>query len=201
MPRQALLLFVKNPIPGRTKTRLAASVGDAMALRMYHQLCAWTRRQAAGLTGVDPFVYYSNAITADDDWPNDRFTKRLQHPGGLGERLAAGFAEAFVAGYERVIVTGSDCPGIDTDYLEAAFAGLDAHDVVIGPALDGGYTLLGLRQPAPELFKGIAWSTDTVLTATLSQAAAAGRSVHQLAPLSDVDHIEDWHHYGWPLPT
>ena len=200
MSRPALLLFIKNPIPGKTKTRLAASVGNEMALKMYHQLCDWTREQSQALPGVDRYLYYSNEIVEDDAWPTAHFHKRLQYQGELGERMLAGFRAAFAAGHDRAVIIGSDCPGIDTAYLATAFAALEDDDVVIGPALDGGYTLLGMRVLTPELFEDVAWSTDAVLPTTLERAATAGRTVKQLAPLSDVDYLEDWQSYGWPLP-
>jgi glycosyltransferase A (GT-A) superfamily protein (DUF2064 family) len=171
MSENALLLFIKNPIPGKTKTRLAADVGDEKALRMYHILCNWTREQALGLTGADRHLYYSDEIMA-----------------------------AFAAGYQRVIIIGSDCPGIDSDYLQAALVALENDDVVIGPALDGGYTLLGMRSFIPSLFTDVAWSTAEVLPTTLARAAAADKTVHKLKPLSDVDYLEDWLGYGWAMP-
>jgi len=200
MSDSALLLFIKNPIPGKTKTRLAGDVGNEMALKMYHKLTDWTRTQALGLSAVDRYLYYSNEVTAGDAWLEQDFHKRLQHPGDLGERMSEGFRSAFEEGYDKVVIIGSDCPGIDTAYLSQAFAALDSHDVVVGPALDGGYTLLGMRTFTPTLFKNIAWSTKEVLTSTLARASAAGRSVQQLKPLSDVDYLADWLGYGWPLP-
>jgi rSAM/selenodomain-associated transferase 1 len=200
MSENALLLFIKNPIPGKTKTRLAADVGNKMALRMYHILCDWTREQAQGLTDTDRYLYYSDEITEPDTWPAEDFHKRLQNPGDLGERMAEGLRAVFAAGHRRVIIIGSDCPGIDTDYLNAAFAALENDDVVIGPALDGGYTLLGMRSFTPSLFTDVAWSTQEVLPTTLARAAEASKSVHQLKPLSDVDYLEDWLGYGWAMP-
>ncbi len=197
----ALLIFIKNPISGQTKTRLASDVGNEMALRMYHILCDWTREQALGLTGVDRYLYYSNEIVFDDSWPNTAFHKRLQHQTpDLGGRMLAGIEAAFATGHDKVIVIGSDCPGIDTDYLNEAFAALDEHDVVIGPALDGGYTLLGMRTLSPTLFEDVAWSTEEVLPTTLARAKAAGLTVRQLKPLSDVDYLADWLGYGWTMP-
>jgi len=197
----ALLIFIKNPIPGQTKTRLASDVGNDMALRMYHLLCDWTREQALGLVEVDRYLYYSNDITTNDAWPNDAFHKRLQHQTpNLGGRMLAGFEAAFAADHNKVVIIGSDCPGIDTDYLNDAFTALDDHDIVIGPALDGGYTLLGMRKLSPTLFNDVAWSTEEVLPTTLARAEAAGLSVQLLAPLSDVDYLADWLGYGWALP-
>jgi len=197
----ALLIFIKNPIPGHTKTRLAADVGNKMALRMYHILCDWTREQALGLSAHDRYLYYSNEVIAKDLWPAAAFRKRLQYQtSDLGGRMLAGFRDAFADGHGKVIIIGSDCPGIDTDYLNEAFGALNDHDVVVGPALDGGYTLLGMRTLATTLFENIAWSTDEVLPTTLARAASAGLSVHQLSPLSDVDYLADWLSYGWALP-
>lgn len=196
----ALLLFVKNPIAGKTKTRLAADVGDEMALKMYHILTDWTRQQASGLTGVDRYLWYSESITTDDAWPPEAYHKKQQVGAGLGERMEHALAEAFAAGHDRAIIIGSDCPGITTEYLTEAFAALDDHDVVIGPALDGGYTLLGMRSLHPTLFRNIEWSTEEVLPVTLQRAADKKLSVKQLSPLSDVDYLEDWLGYGWALP-
>ncbi|MEM6769107.1 MAG: TIGR04282 family arsenosugar biosynthesis glycosyltransferase [Bacteroidota bacterium] len=196
----ALILFIKNPIPGKTKTRLAADVGDAMALKMYHRLTEWTRSQAEGLQDVRRYLWYSSFINHEDAWPAEVFEKHLQRGEGLGERMEAAFHHAFSAGHERVIIIGSDCPGITTEYLEVAFTALEENDVVIGPALDGGYTLLGMRALHLSLLRDMAWSTEAVLPETLRRAGAAGLSVQQLSPLSDVDYLEDWLSYGWALP-
>ncbi|MEO0734949.1 MAG: TIGR04282 family arsenosugar biosynthesis glycosyltransferase [Bacteroidota bacterium] len=197
----ALLLMVKNPIPGKTKTRLAADVGNEMALKMYHHLLEWTREQALGLEeDVTRYLFYSNEVTKNDGWPAAKFVKALQHQGDLGERMQTAFVTAFAAGHERAIIIGSDCPGITTEYLREAFAALEDHDLVIGPALDGGYTLLGMRKLHSELFTEMEWSTDQVLPTTLARAAAANLRVAKLAPLSDVDYLEDWLSYGWLLP-
>ncbi|WP_255360120.1 TIGR04282 family arsenosugar biosynthesis glycosyltransferase [Lewinella sp. 4G2] len=195
------MLFVKNPIPGKTKTRLAASVGDDMALKMYGILTRWTRDQAAGLgDAVTRYVYYSSFIPDNDDWPEVDFSKRLQQGDDLGSRMQAAFSEVFAAGHDAIIVIGSDCPGITTAYLEQAFAALTLHDVVVGPALDGGYTLLGTRKEDADLFSDISWSTNTVLRETLTKATQQQLTYVEQETLSDVDYLEDWQSYGWPLP-
>lgn len=196
----ALILFIKNPIAGKTKTRLAADVGDEMALKMYHRLTNWTREQAVGLQNIHRYLWYSDTVTEDDTWPAEQFDKHQQKGEGLGERMETAFDHAFAAGHDRVVIIGSDCPGITTEYLEEAFAALDNNDVVIGPALDGGYTLLGMRNLHLSLLRDMAWSTDSVLPDTLDRASQAGLSVQQLTPLSDVDYLEDWLSYGWALP-
>lgn len=197
----ALLILIKNPIPGKTKTRLAADVGNEMALKMYQQLMDWTRDQAIGLQDtVTCYLWYSEEVLTDDTWPNDRFRKAVQHSGGLGDRMEAAFHQAFADGHDRAIIIGSDCPGITTNYLQEGFTALTDHDLVIGPALDGGYTLLGLRKLEASLFHDMEWSTEQVLSITLQRAKNAGLSIKQLAPLSDVDYLEDWLSYGWLLP-
>ena len=89
------------------------------------------------------------------------------------------------------MIIGSDCLDLRTAHLEAAFAALDSHDYVLGPATDGGYYLLGMNAPEPALFQGIAWSTERVLSATLDKIAELGRTVSLLPALSDIDYEED----------
>ena len=197
----ALILFIKNPIPGKTKTRLAASVGDDMALKMYGILVRWTRDQAAGLeNSVTRYVYYSEETVPEGDFTEQIFRQRTQAGKDLGERMHNAFEEVFAAGHDRIIIIGSDCPGVTTEYLQRAFEQLTDTDAVIGPALDGGYTLLGLRKLSPTLFVDMDWSTDRVLPATVARCKELGWSVQQLPTLSDVDHLEDWYSYGWTLP-
>ncbi len=198
----ALILFIKNPIPGKTKTRLAATVGDEMALKMYSALTEWTREQAQGLGDeVTRYLYYSNEVIADDGWPESQFEKKLQKGNGLGERMERAFTECFGQGHEKVVVIGSDCPGVTTAYLRESFAALEAAEVVIGPAADGGYTLLGTTSLQVSFFRDMEWSTDRVYQQTLARAEAASLKFTRLATLVDVDHLEDWHSYGWTLPN
>ncbi|MBB4079349.1 hypothetical protein GGR28_001969 [Lewinella aquimaris] len=200
MQQPALLIMIKNPVAGRTKTRLAQDVGHDKALQMYRILMRHTRDQTLGLSGVTRYLHYSEFIDQNDDWPADDFTKLLQVGPGLGERMSAAFERAFAQGHDRVIVIGSDCPGVTAQLLEDAFAALLTHEVVIGPAHDGGYYLLGMRNPHPELFTEVAWSTAEVLEETLARTQEQGLSVKQLTALSDVDHLEDWLGYGWTMP-
>ena len=197
----ALILFIKNPIPGKTKTRLAASVGHAMALKMYGILVRWTRDQAAGLPdSVTRYVYYSEETVPDGDFADQIFQQRTQRGKDLGERMHNAFEEVSAAGHDGIVIIGSDCPGVTTQYLQRAFRQLTDSDAVIGPALDGGYTLLGLQKPNPALFVDMDWSTDRVLPTTVARCEGLGWSVQQLPPLSDVDYLEDWYSYGWTLP-
>ena len=198
----ALILFLKNPIPGKTKTRLAATVGDDMALRMYDILVRWTHDQLIGLPRrITCYLYYSESVMDQDVFEDDRFVKRTQRGADLGERMEKAFAEVFAMAHDAAIIIGSDCPGVTTKYLEDAFVELESKDVVIGPALDGGYTLLGMQSTNPNLFRAMNWSTEAVLATTIERCEQAGKSFQLLHPLSDIDHIEDWYGYGWTLPT
>ncbi len=197
---KSLLLFVKNPIAGQTKTRLAQSVGHEKALKMYHQLMEHTRAQAAALSDIQRLLFYSNFIPAEDTWPSPPFDKRLQTGHDLGERMKNAFQEAFDGGSEQAIIIGSDCPGVSTQLLEEAFAALESHDLVLGPALDGGYYLLGMKRFYPSLFNAIAWSTEAVAEQTLAAAESLSLRTARLLALSDVDYLEDWRSYGWEVP-
>jgi hypothetical protein len=115
----------------------------------------------------------------------------------LGARMADAFARAFARGASRVVLAGTDVPGLARETATAALSALDAADVVLGPAEDGGYYLVGLRAPAPALFSGMEWSTPGVLEETRARARAAGLAVHELAPLADVDTLDDLRR-AWP---
>ena len=192
MDNPALLLMVKNPIAGKTKTRLAAEVGNDRALEIYARLTAHTRSQASALRGVTRYLYYSEFVDSADDWPATDYIKLVQVGAGLGERMSAAFQRAFDRGHDRVVIIGSDCPGLTTEILQASFAALSDNDLVIGPATDGGYYLLGLRHPQPRLFTDMAWSTDQVAGETLRRAQVQALRVSELPILSDVDRLADW---------
>jgi uncharacterized protein len=185
-----LLIFIKNPRPGYVKTRLARTVGDAEALRIYHILLARTR-QAATAAHAQRWLCYSDAVEEHDEWPAADFRKCVQHPGDLGHRMQQAFAEAFAAGADKVVIIGSDCPALTGPAIDEAFQALDTDDFVVGPTFDGGYYLLGMRAFTPAVFADIAWSTDAVLPATLARIAGLGQTAALLPTLSDVDTEED----------
>ncbi|WP_116106925.1 TIGR04282 family arsenosugar biosynthesis glycosyltransferase [Lewinella sp. IMCC34191] len=200
MQRPALIIMVKNPIAGKTKTRLAKDVGNKQALVMYDRLMEHTRKQALGLQGVTRYLHYSSFVDDEDGWPNGDFIKLVQVGEGLGERMAAAFDHAFVRGHDRIVIIGSDCPGVTTELLNQAFSALSTDELVVGPAEDGGYYLLGMRHAHPYLFTEMTWSVDTVFEETMQRAAKRGLSVATLRKFSDVDRLEDWVAYGWEVP-
>ncbi|GAA3963928.1 TIGR04282 family arsenosugar biosynthesis glycosyltransferase [Hymenobacter antarcticus] len=191
-----LLVFAREPVLGRVKTRLAADIGPEAALAVYRELLALTAA-AVTASAVPATVWLAEAPhpTADTalprpEWPG--LPWRVQPPADLlGERMAHAFGEAFAAGAGRVVIIGTDCPGLEPAILQRAFAALEAHDLVVGPAEDGGYYLLGLRELQPALFTSKDWSTATVLPDTLADAARLGLRVAQLPVLHDVDSARD----------
>lgn len=186
-----LLIFTKNPVLGKVKTRLAATVGDAEALRIYQLLLEKTRRAALDVE-AGRWLFYSDFLEPDDDWPETYFQKKLQTGHDLGERMENAFRQAFASGAGKVVIIGCDCPDLNGVLLQEAFQRLNEADFVLGPATDGGYYLLGMRQLEPALFRGIAWSTDAVRAETLKKMQAAGKTCFLLPELTDVDTEEDW---------
>ena len=189
-----LLVFARVPALGRVKSRLAAGVGQPAALAVYRELLAITNA-ALVEAAVPATVWLADTAgpvptTAEArEWAVH--AARVQPEGDLGARMGAAFAAAFAAGAGRVAVIGTDCPGLRADHLRQALAALQTADVVLGPATDGGYYLLGLREPRPELLANKTWSTDSVLADTLADARRLGLRVALLPELRDVDTAED----------
>ena len=151
-PTEALLIiFTRNPEPGKVKTRLAKDVGDITAFKIYNFLLEHTVSVTRNLA-VSKEVYYSGAIPQNDIWEKEIFTKKLQQGEGLGKRMKDAFEEGFKNGYKNIIIIGSDLYDLQREDLEKAFQLLQDKDAVIGPATDGGYYLLGMNQLFPAVF-------------------------------------------------
>ncbi|GEO06770.1 hypothetical protein AAE02nite_44340 [Adhaeribacter aerolatus] len=190
MSKNLLIIFVKNPVIGKVKTRLAATIGPEKALAIYQQLLAHTREITYDLS-CDKALYYADFLPAEDDWDSTVYTKYLQVDGDLGDRMSQAFQDGFTRQYNRICIIGSDCFELNAAIIQQAFQKLEAHDAVIGPSADGGYYLLGLTQPQPALFLNKHWSTDTVLRDTLWDLKAKGLTVTLLPTLTDVDEEKD----------
>ncbi|GAA4438288.1 TIGR04282 family arsenosugar biosynthesis glycosyltransferase [Pontibacter saemangeumensis] len=188
--KKLLLLFVRNPKLGKVKTRLASAVGPEMALEIYLRLLHHTLDVSQALP-VHKLVYYTDRVETNDLWPDDQYQKRVQPQGDLGEKMEAAFAAAFAEGYSSVVIIGSDCLQLTPEIIWRAYIELTQHDVVIGPALDGGYYLLGMNKPHPELFRNKRWSTEHVFPDTLLDIQTLQLSYALLPRLSDVDYVED----------
>jgi uncharacterized protein len=191
MPQNKLLmLFVRKPELGKVKTRLAQDVGDAKALEIYIKLLHHTHTITQALP-ADKQVYYAGEIEQHDFWQKPVYQKRKQPEGDLGFKMEQAFATAFKDGYNAVIIIGSDCHELTQHIIEQAYDALQNHDVVIGPAKDGGYYLLGMKVLHSELFRNKQWSTSSVLTDTLSDLKYSELTYTLLPVLSDVDHVTD----------
>ena len=194
--KRLLMLFVRNPELGKVKTRLAASVGPEEALEIYMHLLQHTKQVTEKLS-VDKLVYYSNEVNQQDLWPNDKYKKQVQPAGDLGDKMGAAFEAAFKEGYTSVVIIGSDCHQLTQEIIERAFKALETHEVVIGPALDGGYYLLGMNKLYPEFFRNKRWSTEHVFPDTILDIEKLHLSHVVLPELSDVDYIEDLDEDFW----
>ena len=145
----------------------------------------------AEVDAVDLHYAPSDAQKEISPWLAAGWSCSPQSDGDLGAKLNNAFAQAFEKGRERVIIIGSDCPYLATADIDEADEALKSADVVLGPATDGGYWLVGLSKPAPEIFENINWSTETVLDETQAKAKSAHLTVQLLRELSDVDDVTD----------
>lgn len=193
MNQNAVIVFQKNAELGKVKTRLAATLGDQQALDIYRHLIDKTYSQLSGISDADIFVYFSEF--------HEKSSLKIPHQTAvqkgvdLGERMKCAFEEVFAKGYERVILIGTDCPDIETNILNQALKELLNNDAVFGPALDGGYYLIGLKEVYSELFENIPWSTDKVLLLTEKQLNKKKLTYSLLKPLRDIDTPDDWESY------
>lgn len=185
-----LLLFVKHPVAGQTKTRLAKGIGHEQALAVYRELLQKLKAEAESV-GCHVAVFYGNSMPKDDLWAETGWPRLMQKGEDLGERMYRAFVWAAEQGYRRTILVGSDIPGVDTNLLRTGFEALASHQVILGPAQDGGYYLIGMQTPRKDLFTEISWSTDAVLDETLKKVEAAGLSFFRTPLLNDIDTVED----------
>lgn len=188
-----LLVFARNPVPGRVKTRLIGALSAQQATDVYVGLLRHTLEVAGVVNGGGARVYI------DDDAPNPTLQRMLDRHGlpwraqrgaDLGARMLQAIA-ATLRTASRAVLIGSDCPEFDPDYLHSAFAALSTNDVVIGPAADGGYVLIGMREPHAELFGDIAWGSSRVLAQTRQRLTQRRLDWHELPTLHDVDDAAD----------
>ena len=191
MAKSGLIIFVKSPIAGEVKTRLAADIGDEKALEIYWQLLQITKKVALQFNGSK--MIWSNKDWSDnsDFWPIETFQFHLQKGTDLGEKMTKAFDYHFKEGFTKLILIGSDCPEINISILNAAEQALDHHDLVIGPATDGGYYLIAMKEVHYELFQNMEWSHPQVLEQSLQRAKSKSLSVHLLQTLSDIDNVAD----------
>ena len=190
MKKNALLIFVRNPELGKVKTRLAATLGNENALIIYQELLRHTRKITEYLP-VRKLLFYADEIQENDNWPKENFERFQQAPGDLGIKMQAAFMGAFALGAKHVILIGSDCYEMTSETILEAFEKLKTHDAVIGPAVDGGYYLIGFSRPNNTVFEDKTWSTNTVFKDTIQDLENYGFSYFSLPFLNDVDEEKD----------
>jgi rSAM/selenodomain-associated transferase 1 len=185
----SVVVFGREPLPGRVKTRLAAAIGSAAAARVYAVLLDHTL-EAASASRLP--VLLSLAECPSASWAAELSVPfEIQKAGGLGERMADAFARRFTAGDENVVVIGSDCAALTSDLIRQAAVLLDENSAVLGPAVDGGYYLIGQRSPGADLFTGIPFSDPQTSAATRERLSAHALCWSELTQLPDIDTAED----------
>ncbi len=193
----SLGILARRPLAGSVKSRIARDLGDLFAAQLYEamlldllDLLAPQDLRVPGGRRVIAFDPPESGEWFDSNAPA-AFALRPQVGGGLGERMVDFFEGEFEAGVQSAVLIGSDSPTLDTNLLVSAFLCLDQNDVVIGPAFDGGYYLIGMRRPQPRLFEGVDWGSARVLAQTLERMEHTGLRLALLPPWYDVDTIDD----------
>ncbi|MBC7381486.1 MAG: TIGR04282 family arsenosugar biosynthesis glycosyltransferase [Bacteroidia bacterium] len=183
--KNALIIFQKNKVKGKVKTRLAATVGEENALNVFKFLVDHTYAISFD-TNAKKFLFFSDFIETSNATTSD-FMRMIQQGSGLGERMSNAFQYVFNAGFTKVIIIGTDCYEINASIINEAFDLLNTNKFVIGPAVDGGYYLLGMTKNTPNIFENKHWSTDTVYEDTLTDFKNSGATYTKLVVLSDID--------------
>ena len=183
-----IIIFTRNPELGKVKTRLAKTIGDKSALKIYEYLLNHTEQTVRNIES-DKAVYYSVNVRENDIWDASIYQKHLQNGDDLGIRMLHAFDNAFQNKYKKVIIVGSDLFDLQVKHIEEAIKKLENNDLVIGPAKDGGYYLLGMKKLHPKVFKNKIWGTETVRKKTLQDLQ--NENIFLLEELNDIDIYED----------
>ncbi len=183
-----LIIFIRNSELGKVKTRLASSVGERNALKIYNFLQQKTRDISLE-ANADKVLYYSDKIEKNDIWDNSIFKKQVQIGNDLGYKMLNAFKNSFNLGYKKVVIIGCDLYDLTTEIIDDAFKHLRTYDIVLGPASDGGYYLLGMNCLHSKVFKNKNWGTSTVRAETLNDLQE--KKVYLLEEFNDIDVLED----------
>lgn len=185
-----LIIFLKNPVAGQVKSRLAADIGEVKALEVFTVLYEAIRKAALPIN-AKKHLYYASRIATNDDWPAHIFQKHLQSKGDIGLRMHNALENAFRGGYKKVCLIGTDIYQLSSSILDEAFQLLEKNEAVIGPAMDGGYYLIGLTRMIPTIFDNIPWSTSHVFDETIFKFEELGTHYALLPELYDIDTLDD----------
>jgi rSAM/selenodomain-associated transferase 1 len=196
-----LCIFARTPELGRVKQRLAREIGAEAALAAHEALLRRIVEHSAGSERYRVELWLTNLAVPLPDWLKGcSLELHEQESGDLGQRMLSAVESALAAGSACILV-GSDCPDIDATYVESAIEALTRADVVFGPAEDGGYGLVGMKRPIPEIFAESKWGDSRVLARALERAERAGVSVALLPEIYDVDELADWQRYQQDIST
>ena len=199
MTKTVLVIFVRNPAPGRVKTRLAQAIGDSKACTLYQAMVSDTLKSAEE-TLFPVFLFHEgdHGEELPVEWSKASQRVVKQEGSDLGQRMTAAFELLFLEGFERVVLIGSDIPGMDADLIKTAVKELAVNDVVIAPSSDGGYSLISIRKNGfrRELFQAIEWSSSQVLENTLKRCSQCGLTYRLLDSRLDIDTIDDLRLYS-----
>jgi len=196
MNSRVLIIFKKNPELGKVKTRLASDIGEDKALEVYIELLDKCKMECLQVEAAK-HLYYHEEIRSDD-WSEESFIKHVQKDGDLGLKMEDAVSSSFNSGASSVVIIGSDCYDLDHHLISSAFDLLEKTDLVLGPANDGGYYLIGMNEVHSQLFKNINWSTDQVLKQTLKKAEDSNLTYFLLEELIDLDNFDDLKQSGFP---
>ncbi|MBW4479702.1 MAG: TIGR04282 family arsenosugar biosynthesis glycosyltransferase [Tolypothrix brevis GSE-NOS-MK-07-07A] len=193
--KQHLIIFTRYPEPGKTKTRLIPALGSVGAANLQREMTEYTLSHVKELqasTAISLEIRFAGgSLQLMQDWLGSDLVYHLQGEGDLGSRMIRSLLNSFQKNAEYVVIIGTDCPGVNPQILTTAFEQLQVFDLVLGPAVDGGYYLIGLQQPFPELLTNIDWGTSQVLSQTVEIAQKLNLSLAYLPILADVDRPED----------
>jgi uncharacterized protein len=197
----ALIIFIKNPQLGKVKTRLAATMGNEKALEIYHLLMTHTQKITQNLA-AEKYLYYSDFVDKNDIWRNEIYHKLVQYEGqDLGLKMASAFRESLQANYQKVLVVGSDCLELTGEIINQGYEKLLDNEVVIGPAYDGGYYLIGFNfqtigehcgEVLKHFFLDKQWSHSNVCEEAIKVCESLKLKFTKLPILTDIDEEKDF---------
>jgi rSAM/selenodomain-associated transferase 1 len=189
---EALIVFLRLPVVGTVKTRIASTSNEEKALSIYRILLDYTFRVVSEVS-IPVFLFYEGGLPPLTE-RDQRYMYHPQTEGTLATKMDHAFSIVLQT-HQSAILIGSDCPTISASMIENSFQLLNKNDIVVGPATDGGFYLYGCKKHLPQLFEGIRWGTSSVLQQFLTNIQEAGLSYHLLRALSDIDTLEDWVQY------
>ncbi|MGV3665794.1 MAG: TIGR04282 family arsenosugar biosynthesis glycosyltransferase [Leptospira bouyouniensis] len=194
MELKKLIIFAKQPRQGNVKTRLAKSIGEKKTLEVYLELLSLTNVITNKLD-VTKIVYWDEIPENPNLYFGEGFQHKLQSSGDLGKKMESAFQLELSQNPCKTLIIGTDCPYLSLSTFEKAYTQLENKEIVLGPAMDGGYYLLGMNELFTEIFSDIPWSTESVLSMTIQRIQENNKSYALLETLNDIDTIDDWNQW------